>query len=116
MPLNNKLLVNGLDFKRTVKTVRFRDSCEQYRSILMPTTRTFKKFLSGKYGNTWYKYPITSGKAFNMIKFSKFDKRTKNKVSKRIRKNLATHPFVVVAIIAAISVTIWAIAFFIFRF
>jgi hypothetical protein len=44
---------------------------------------------------------------------SKFDRRYKNKVSKRIRKNLATHPFVIVSIVAAIAVTVWTIAFLI---
>jgi hypothetical protein len=46
---------------------------------------------------------------------SKYDKRSKNRVSKGIRKNLATHPFVIVAIIAAIAVTVWSIAFLILR-
>ncbi len=50
-----------------------------------------------------------------MANFSKFDIRSRNKVSKRIRKNLATHPFVIVSIIAAIAVTIWSIAFLILR-
>ena len=50
-----------------------------------------------------------------MAKRSIFDKRSRNNVSKRIRKNLATHPFVVISIIAAIAVTVWSIAFLIMR-
>jgi hypothetical protein len=50
-----------------------------------------------------------------MIKFSKFDRRSKNKVNKRIRSNLAMHPFVVISIVAAIAVTVWSIAFYLFR-
>ncbi len=47
----------------------------------------------------------------NMSNPSKFDMRSRNRVSKRIRKNPAMHPFVIIAIIAAIAVTIWSIAF-----
>ena len=56
-----------------------------------------------------------SGKRIDMANPSKYDKRSRHKVSKRIRKNLATHPFVIVAIIAAIAVTVWSIAFLILR-
>jgi hypothetical protein len=48
-----------------------------------------------------------------MVNSSKFDIRSRNRVSKRIRKNLATHPFVVISIIAAIAVTVWSITFLI---
>jgi hypothetical protein len=50
-----------------------------------------------------------------MANSSKFDIRSRYRVSKRIRKNLATHPFVVISIIAAIAVTVWSIAFLILR-
>jgi len=50
-----------------------------------------------------------------MANSSKFDLRSMNRVSKRIKKNLATHPFVVISIIAAIAVTVWSIAFLILR-
>jgi hypothetical protein len=46
-----------------------------------------------------------------MIKISKFDRRSKNKVSNRIKTNISVHPFVIVSIIAAISVVVWALAF-----
>jgi len=48
-----------------------------------------------------------------MANSSKFDIRSRNRVSKRIRKNLATNPFVLISIIAAIAVTVWSIAFLI---
>ncbi len=48
-----------------------------------------------------------------MANYSKYDILSGKKVSKRIRKNLATHPFVLISIIAAIAVTVWSIAFLI---
>ncbi len=50
-----------------------------------------------------------------MATASKYDRRSRNKVSRRIKKNLATHPFVIISIIAAIAVTVWSIAFLMLR-
>jgi len=44
-----------------------------------------------------------------MIKTIKHDKRTKHKKSKSLRSNIATHPFVMASVIAAIALVIWVI-------
>ncbi|CAN5196901.1 hypothetical protein BH11BAC6_BH11BAC6_14570 [soil metagenome] len=46
-----------------------------------------------------------------MIKSIKHDKRTKNKKSKALRSDIAIHPFVIVSVIAAVALVIWAILF-----
>jgi hypothetical protein len=46
---------------------------------------------------------------------SHFDKRTKKKISKSLRSNIAVHPFVIVSILAALAIVIWAIMFFLAR-
>jgi hypothetical protein len=51
-----------------------------------------------------------------MHRFSTFDRRSKNKVSKRIKNNISTHPFIVASIVAALAIVVWTLAFFIFRF
>jgi hypothetical protein len=51
-----------------------------------------------------------------MLRLSKFDRRSKNKVSKRINNNISTHPFVIASIVAALAMVVWTLAFFIFRF
>jgi hypothetical protein len=49
-----------------------------------------------------------------MIRSIRFDKRSKNKVSKGLKSNLAMHPFVIVSIAAALTVMVWVAIFYLF--
>ena len=51
-----------------------------------------------------------------MLKPIKFDKASKHKKSKGLRSNVSMHPFVLVAILAALTVVVLAIGLFYFRF
>ena len=51
-----------------------------------------------------------------MLKPIKFDKASKNKKSKGVKSNVAMHPFVLVAILAALTVVVLAIGLFYFRY
>ena len=46
----------------------------------------------------------------------RFDKRTKNKVGKRLKTNVAMSPFFIVSILAAIAEVVWVIGFFLFHY
>lgn len=117
MPYNNILLVNLLNFRVLLKLFVYETGVSNFVLLILTqlgvihknTNRTIMELPN-------YKDHTQRIKQVNMIKFSNFDKRSKNKVSRRVRMNLSTHPFVIVAIVAAISVTVWAVAFFIFRF
>ena len=51
-----------------------------------------------------------------MLRRQKFDKRARNKMGKAIRSNIAMHPFVIVALAAALAVVIWVIMSFMMRY
>jgi len=50
--------------------------------------------------------------AKHMIKPIILDKRAKNKKIKSLKSNIATHPFVIVPLLAAIALVIWVIMFY----
>lgn len=47
-----------------------------------------------------------------MIKPIRHDKRTKNKKSRALLCNIAAHPFMLAAVIAAVALVVWALLFY----
>lgn len=51
-----------------------------------------------------------------MQRHPKHDKRSRNRLGKAFKSNIAVHPFVMVSIAAALAVVVWVIMSFMLRY
>jgi hypothetical protein len=52
----------------------------------------------------------------DMLSRKRNNKKAKVKLSKSFRSNIAVHPFVIISIVAAVTVVVWVIMSFMFRY